>query len=84
MFKKLSLLLAAVMLFTSMGIASPVSAQAATEENVLVESNFQNCNLGTYSAENQLNGETDLRNGIIMFLVSAIFGTTTNRKNAPN
>jgi len=64
MVKKLSMLLVAVMLCTNMGIAIPVSADA--EEAVLFESNFQNCNLGTYSEENQKDGETDLRNGIVM------------------
>jgi len=66
MLKKLSTLLAVATLCTNMGIVAPISAQAATEETVIVESNFQNCNLGTYSAENQKNGETDLRNGVIM------------------
>ena len=66
MFKKLSLILAAATLCANMGIAAPVSAQTATEETVLVESNFQNCNLGTYTAANQLDGETDLRNGVVM------------------
>ena len=66
MFKKLSLILAAATLCANMGIAAPVSAQTATEETVLVESNFQNCNLGAYTAANQLDGETDLRNGVVM------------------
>lgn len=65
MFKKLSMLLAAVTLCTSVGIVTPVSVQAASGE-VIVESNFQNCNLGTYTAANQMDGETDLRNGVIM------------------
>jgi len=69
MFKKLSMILAAATLCTNMGIVAPVSAQAATEDVLLIESNFQNCNLGTYSAENQKgeDGEADLRNGIVMF-----------------
>ena len=66
MLKKLSLILAAVTLCANMGIVAPVSAQTATEEKVLIESNFQNCNLGTYTKENQKNGETDLRNGVVM------------------
>lgn len=65
MFKKLSMLLAAVTLCTSVGIVLPTSAQAASGE-VIVESNFQNCNLGTYTAANQMAGDVDLRNGIVM------------------
>lgn len=66
MLKKLSILLAAVTLLTNMGITAPVSASNETEETVLFESNFQNCNPGIYTAENQWDGETDLRNGIVM------------------
>ena len=67
MFKKLSVLIAAATLCTNLGMIAPVSATTTTTgETVLVESNFQNCNLGTYTAENQKNGETDLRNGVVM------------------
>ena len=66
MLKKLSLLLATVTLCTNIGIVAPVSAQTVSEEKVLVQSNFENCNFGTYSAENQKDGETDLRNGVVM------------------
>lgn len=65
MIKKISLLLMSVILCTNMGITSPVSAQNA-EEDVIVESNFSNCNLGAYTEENQTDGGADLRNGIVM------------------
>ncbi|MEE1225074.1 MAG: hypothetical protein UH081_07440 [Clostridia bacterium] len=53
MFKKLSVLIAAATLCTNLGMIAPVSATTTTTgETVLVESNFQNCNLGTYTAEN--------------------------------
>ena len=67
MFKKLSVLIAAATLCTNLGMIAPVSATTtATGETVLFESNFQNCNFGTYTAANQMNGETDLRNGVVM------------------
>ena len=66
MFKKLSLILASIILCTNMGMIAPIAAQAETEETVLFQSNFQNCNLGAYTEENQRDGETDLRNGIVM------------------
>ena len=64
MIKKLAMLLAAVTLCTNLGAITPAFAE--TEEVVLIESNFQSCNLGTYTAENQMDGEVDLRNGIVM------------------
>lgn len=64
MLKKLSVLLALATLCTNMGIVS--FADTDTEETVLIESNFQSCNLGTYTKENQTDGENDLRNGIVM------------------
>lgn len=65
MLKKLSILLALATLCTSMGVVAPVSAQAAVEETVLVETDFQSCKPGTYTAANQMDGDVDLRNGLI-------------------
>jgi hypothetical protein len=84
MLKKLSLILAAVSLCTNLGIVAPVSAQTETEETVILESNFQNCNPGIYSAENQKggeDGETDLRNGVVMTDNDAALSTGYTIKN---
>jgi hypothetical protein len=46
----------------------PVTISGTT----LIESNFENCNLGTYTAANQKSGSTDLRNGLVMTSDSAL------------
>ena len=65
MLKKLSLILAAATLCANLGIIVPVSASAESE-TVLIETDFASCNIGAYTAENQTDGENDLRKGLIM------------------
>jgi hypothetical protein len=63
-----------------MGIVLPMSAQA--EERVLAQSNFENCNLGTYTEANQTTADgLDLRNGIVANETAGAISTGYTMKN---